>query len=188
MGTPVNLLLTPMWYVFVASMCFVYVSYNGLRWKSSEQPLRIAIRFAGAPIGSLFGQVFNYGVIHLKGKYEDSPWRWIYVVVGSFSLAFSVIFLILFPDSPMKAKFLNDRERQIAVQRLQSNNTGIQTPKFKLEQVWETLMDPQLYLITTILFTVAFANQAFGRYIDLLPQRTSSPRDLLFVFLYNASS
>ena len=152
----------------------MHVSYNGLRWKSSEQPLRIAIRFAGAPVGSLFGQIFNYGVIHLKGKYEDSPWRWIYVVVGSFSLAFSVIFLILFPDSPMKAKFLNDRERQIAVQRLQSNNTGIQTPKFKLEQVWETLMDPQLYLITTILFTVAFANQAFGRYVDLLHRRTSS--------------
>jgi len=74
----------------------------------------------------------------------------------------------------MKSKFLNDRERQIAIQRLQGNNTGIQAPKFKVEQVWETLQDPQLYLIVIILFSVSFANQAFGTYV-YFPSKRADP-------------
>jgi len=130
--------------------------------------------FAGAPVGALFGQAFDYGVVHIRGQYAASQWRWIYVFVGSFSLVFAVIFLLFFPDSPMKSKFLNDRERQIAIQRLQGNNTGIQAPKFKVEQVWETLQDPQLYLIVIILFSVSFANQAFGTYV-YFPSKRADP-------------
>jgi ACS family allantoate permease-like MFS transporter len=133
------------------------------RWKTNEQPLRIAIWYAGSPFGGLIGQAFDYAAVQIKGSY--SPWRYIYIILGSITLGYTVLFLILFPDSPMKAKFLTDRERQIAVQRLQTNNTGIQTRKFKKSQVIDAIKDPQLYLITLILFAFAFSNVCIGRFV-----------------------
>lgn len=69
-----------------------------------------------------------------------------------------------FPDSPMRASFLTDREKQIAVQRVQANNTGIQSRKFKWAQVREALMDLQLYIIAVFGFCFSFSNAALGRY------------------------
>lgn len=63
----------------------------------------------------------------------------------------------------MKAAFLDSRERQIAIRRLQENSTGIQSREFKRSHVLDALKDPQVYLITFVFFTVAFANASFGR-------------------------
>jgi len=73
-----------------------------------------------------------------------------------------------FPDSPMKGSFLTEREKEIAVMRVQTNNTGMQTRKFKKAQFLEAFKDPQLYIISFTAFTFAFANGALGRYSLLL--------------------
>ena len=45
----------------------------------------------------------------------------------------------------MKCHFLSEREKIIAVQRLQNNHTGIQTRKFKITQVVDAVRDPSVY-------------------------------------------
>lgn len=144
-GTPVNIIITAMW------------------WKTEEQALRVAIWFAGAPFGALIGQAFSYGAVQVGGAFRNSPWKWIYIFIGSTSMAYSIIFLFLFPDSPMKGRFLTHRERHIAVLRVRSNNTGIQTRQWKMYQVWDALKDPQTWLLTTIKFAIAFANTCFAK-------------------------
>lgn len=133
------------------------------RWKTEEHALRVSMWFAGAPIGALIGQAFAYGATQIGGPYSDQPWKWIYVLIGSFSIAFGILFLILFPDSPMKARFLSDREKHIAVLRMRSNNTGMQTRQFKMSHVVDTFKDPQTYLLVIIKFAIAFANTCYGR-------------------------
>lgn len=144
-GTPVNIIITAMW------------------WRTEEQALRVAIWFAGAPFGALVGQAFAYGAVQIGGAFKDSPWKWIYILIGSTSMAYSLVYLLLFPDSPMKARFLTDRERHIAVLRVRSNNTGIQTRVWKMHQVWDALKDPQTWLLTIIKFAIAFANTCFAK-------------------------
>ena len=68
----------------------------------------------------------------------------------------------------MKASFLTDRERQIAIRRLQRNSTGIQSRQYKKAHVFEVFKDPQVYLITFIFFTVSFANASFGSFGALI--------------------
>ena len=113
-------------------------------WKTSEQPLRIGIWIAGASLGSIIGQAIDFGAVSIGGAYKNSPWKWIYVILGSASLAVGLFYFWAFPDSPMTATFLTAREKQIAVQRIQKNNTGTQSRKFKLKQVQEAFMDPQM--------------------------------------------
>ena len=52
-----------------------------------------------------------------------SGWKYIYVILGSVAMFWGLIVVILFPSSPMKAWFLTDREKAIAVRRLASNHS-----------------------------------------------------------------
>jgi hypothetical protein len=58
---------------------------------------------------------------------------------------FSVISFFFFPDSPMEAKFWREGERDIAIERLRANQTGIVSRKWRWEHVWEALLDPKSY-------------------------------------------
>ena len=83
-------------------------------------------------------------------------------------MGFGLLMLWKFPDSPMKGAFLTEREKEIAVMRVQTNNTGMQTRKFKKQQFLEAFKDLQLYIIAFSAFTFAFANGALGRYVVML--------------------
>jgi ACS family allantoate permease-like MFS transporter len=63
-----------------------------------------------------------------------------------------VSFWWLLPDSPMDAKFLNDRERIIAIERLRDNKTGIKNTHHKKEQVLEALRDPKVWMLALAIF------------------------------------
>jgi ACS family allantoate permease-like MFS transporter len=81
-------------------------------------------------------------------------------------MGFGLLMLWKFPDSPMKGTFLTEREKEIAVMRVQKNNSGMQTRKFKKEQFLEAFKDPQLWIISFTAFSFAFANSALGRYVE----------------------
>ena len=47
----------------------------------------------------------------------------------------------------MKAWFLNDREKKVAVARLVTDHQGVENRQYKLCQVKECLLDPQPWLL-----------------------------------------
>ncbi|KIW73782.1 hypothetical protein PV04_01874 [Phialophora macrospora] len=143
---PLSIIITSMW------------------WKNKEQPLRAGIYISGTAIGSLAGQGVDFGAVRIQGAYATSPWKWIYVILGSVTIGYGVLATLVFPATPMKAWFLTAREKEIAVRRLAQNNTGIQTRKFKWKQVKEAFTDPQLYIFGIYSFTFAFVNNAIGSF------------------------
>lgn len=54
--------------------------------------------------------------------------------------------MILMPDSPVAAKFLDDDQKRIIVVRLKDNQTGVENKHLKTYQVWDAFKDPKLYL------------------------------------------
>jgi len=146
------------------------VIITSMWWKTNEQPLRIGIFISGSALGNLIGQAIDLGAINIKGAFEgpNSQWKWIYVILGAATMGYAVIAICFFSSSPMKAWFLNDRERMIAVRRLVQNNTGIQTRAFKSYQILDLIKDPQLYLIGIFSFGYAFVNNATGSFFGFL--------------------
>jgi ACS family allantoate permease-like MFS transporter len=133
------------------------------RWKTDEQPFRLGIFISGTAFGNLVGQGIDLGAIKLRGCFADSPWKWIYIILGPCTIFIGVLVCAILPSTPMKAWFLTPREREIAVRRLAANQTGIQTRKFKWAQAGEAFLDPQLYLLMVFSFTFAFSNNAVSR-------------------------
>lgn len=73
--------------------------------------------------------------------------RWqIFLFCGLLTVAYSIIVFLFIPDSPMEAKFLSDREKVIATERLRANQMGIAARKWRWDHVKETALDVKTYL------------------------------------------
>ncbi|CAK7235589.1 hypothetical protein SBRCBS47491_009347 [Sporothrix bragantina] len=58
----------------------------------------------------------------------------------------------ILPDTPAHARFLTERERVIAIERLQGNMTGIKNRHHKKEQIVEALTDIRIWLLVLCWF------------------------------------
>ncbi|KAH8666814.1 major facilitator superfamily domain-containing protein [Xylariales sp. PMI_506] len=106
-------------------------------YKRSEQPIRTAIWFSG--LSSLVTGVVSYGIGHTNTSI--AAWRLLFIVLGGFTFLWSIFLTIMLPDSPVKNRFLNDREKYIAILRIKDNMTGTESKQFKLYQVREAFTD-----------------------------------------------
>jgi hypothetical protein len=77
---------------------------------------------------------------------------------GLLTVAFSVLVLVFMPDSPMEAKYLTDREKVIAVERLRANQMGVISRDWRWDHVWETFYDLKtwfwFFLVVAISYVV----------------------------------
>lgn len=81
------------------------------------------------------------------------------------TILWSFIVLFFLPPDPIRAKGLTERERYIAVARLQVNNAGVRNTHFKGRQILELFLDPHFWLVFSISFLSMIAAgpvNAFG--------------------------
>lgn len=94
-----------------------------------------------------------YGIGKISTSHLEN-WRLLFLILGAVTSAYAIPLFLILPDSPAKAVFLNEKDRQIAVNRTLANKTGVlDNDRFVIEQVWEALLDPQMWLL--VLYTVA---------------------------------
>ncbi|TNY19702.1 MFS general substrate transporter [Rhodotorula diobovata] len=116
-------------------------------FKKSEQARVVGAWYAMNGVTLIVGGALAYGITTAYEGPADH-WRVIYWVLGSMALAVGAAILIWLPDSPASAKFLNERERQIALERVRGNQSGTVSRRFKKAQALEAVRDPKL--ITTV--------------------------------------
>lgn len=133
-----------------ATVSPAWVLLTAIWYKQNEQPLRVGIWYCGNAIGVIFGGLIAYGLGHIHSAI--SSWKWFYVIYGIITFIWGFVIFFFLPESPASARFLNEREKIIAVQRIRVNKTGIKNNTFKKEQVYEALMDPQVWLLVLIEF------------------------------------
>ena len=114
-------------------------------YRKEEQPPRNALVFAAA------SSVVNGFLSWLIGYIPDSAplarWQYLYLLVGSISMTWSIVALVFLPDSPMNAKFLSKEEKVFWIRRVSENKTGIVNKTWKWDQVREALLDPKTWII-----------------------------------------
>ncbi|CCL98378.1 uncharacterized protein FIBRA_00373 [Fibroporia radiculosa] len=126
--TPGLTLLTAIWYA------------------QAEVPLRTMIWYSFNGWAGIFGGFLAYGI----GKIENpsiARWKYIFLILGAISFAYALMLWILFPDSPVGARFLKDEDKVLAVKRVAEAKTGIKNTEFKAYQIKEALVDPKTWLL-----------------------------------------
>jgi hypothetical protein len=66
---------------------------------------------------------FPYSIGFIKTNHFH-VWQSFFWICGSMTFAYGIVVGIFLPDNPVKAKFINEREKAIAVDRVRVNQTG----------------------------------------------------------------
>ncbi|KAL8791128.1 MAG: hypothetical protein Q9195_006025 [Heterodermia aff. obscurata] len=87
-----------------------------------------------------------FGVSHSDPSKKPSRWQLLMIVYTGLTVVIGTLFLLFFPDSPVRARSLTKDEKVKAVIRIQSNQSGTETKIWKREQVIEALKDIKTWL------------------------------------------
>ena len=107
-----------------------------------EQPVRFLFWYATNGLAIIAGGLFGYGVGHIHNSLP--LWKFPFIICGALSTVWSFVLFFLLPSNPTTAWFLSEKERAIAIERVEANQTGIESKEFKLQQALEALRDPKV--------------------------------------------
>jgi sugar phosphate permease len=116
----------------------------------SEQAPRFSFWFCGLGVAQIIGGLVSFGFQYISPIANLSDWRTMFVVLGCVANLFGAMAGLIIPDSPMAASWLSRAEKVALLEHVSENRTGVVNKHFKLSQVWELLLDPQIYLLTVI--------------------------------------
>ncbi|KAH6666848.1 allantoin permease [Halenospora varia] len=86
-----------------------------------------------------------------------------FLICGIATIIIGILFILLIPNNPMSSN-LSTREKIYTIERLRSNQTGIENKKFDHAQLFEALRDPNVIVIAILMITSSEINGALGNY------------------------
>jgi MFS family permease len=89
--------------------------YLSFFYPRHEVGLRIGIFLAGSAAANAYGGVLAYGLSHITSGI--APWRLLFILEGVPTCLMAIVLFFRMPDSPGKAKFLNEEEKEVATAR-----------------------------------------------------------------------
>jgi hypothetical protein len=149
-----------------------FVLVMSMWYTAKEQPLRLETYYCTNGIATMFGGLLGYAIGHISGGI--AKWMYVFIIFGAMSLVSGFATLWFLPDLPSTAKFLNQREKAVAIERVAANRQGVKNHNFKTDQAWQTVADPK----TWILFILAVSAQVPNAAITSV-SKTMTPSYLL---------
>ncbi|KAF2094963.1 MFS general substrate transporter [Rhizodiscina lignyota] len=146
---PGLMLITTMWYT------------------PQEQPFRFGLwtmTNGAMPVPFL---VIYYGLGHVDHGPVRS-WRLIFLLIGLLSIVTGVVLYFFMPDNPVTVKWLNEREKAIAVKRVADYQLGIKNSHFKWEQLREALTDYRFWMMTLQMLTSQAAGNVTTNFLGII--------------------
>jgi len=107
---------------------------------------RHGVFISGAAMANAYGGALAYGISQIRGSV--APWRLLFIIEGVPTCLFAIPCLFLIPDSIMKAKFLSDREKEVAL-HMTARNQRIDVDKqegVRVKELWEGIRDPKSWI------------------------------------------
>lgn len=135
--------------MFEAGISPAIMTIVSMFYKRSEQPTRMCIFLSFNGMATMLGALLGYGLGHASEAHLKA-WQLIFMVIGLLNFVWSFVFLWFVPDSPMNAKFLNHKQKIIAIHRVSENMIGIKTTIFKWNQAVEACLDFKVIAIAFI--------------------------------------
>ena len=98
------------------------------QWFPRERRARATTRFFIAlPMSGILGGTLGGYLLSLDGKSGLAGWQWLFLMEGIPSILFGVLCLWYLTDSPAKATWLNERQREWLIQRMEHDVVAART-------------------------------------------------------------
>lgn len=114
---------------FAPGVLFILSSW----YKPNEQSKRFGVYISAAILSGAFGGLIAGAITsNLDGSYGIPGWRWLFIVEGAATAGWSLVSFFLLLDFPANTKRFSDRERELAIKRLQWSNSAYTTDRERL--------------------------------------------------------
>lgn len=101
------------------------IAYYLSRWyRRSELAFRLALYIAAAPLAGAFSGLLASGILKLDSFGSTHRWQMIFAIEGIITIGISVISFFTLTDRPETARWMNTREKHIAIARIKSERVG----------------------------------------------------------------
>ncbi|RYP68866.1 hypothetical protein DL771_006405 [Monosporascus sp. 5C6A] len=144
-----------------------FVVLSSMWYRREEQASRVTYWYmmngAQQIVGGLLAYCFS---LITTGPLKS--WQWLFLTYGIISVIFGLFVLWYMPDSPMRAHCYSEDDKRLMVERVRDNQTGIQNRKFKREQVWDALTDPQTWCYAAIQFLTTLPTSGLGAFANII--------------------
>ncbi|KAK5947904.1 hypothetical protein OHC33_011061 [Knufia fluminis] len=144
-----------------------FLVLSSMWYKREEQAQTVAYWYMMNGGQQIVGGLLAYCFSLLKHGTIRS-WQALFITYGSFSVLWGLFVILWMPDSPMRAKCFSEPDKKLMVERVRSNQTGLQNKKFRPEQVREALMDPQLYCHMLIAICTTLPTSGLGAFYGIV--------------------
>jgi hypothetical protein len=118
-------------------------------YRRGELARRLAIFYAAQSIASAFSGLLAFGVFQIQGG-PLADWRYLFLIEGCLTIAASGFAFWYLPRSASEAKFLNEKERELALYRMQVDSSSIVNEKFNFRESFKIFKQPTSWVILAI--------------------------------------
>ncbi|TVY81915.1 putative transporter [Lachnellula suecica] len=153
----------------VCQPAFVFLS--SMWYKREEQAATVSYWYMMNGMQQIVGGLLAYCFSLLSSP--PSPiksWQAIFITYGALSVLWGVFVLVYMPDSPMRAKCFTEEDKKLMVERVRSNQTGVQNKLFRKEQMWEAFRDPQMWCYCLIAICTTLPTSGLGAFANIIIQ------------------
>jgi hypothetical protein len=133
-----------------------------------ELGLRSGLFLSAAPLANTFAGALAYAIT--SGSPSLAKWRVLFLVEGLPTIVMSVVAFFFLPDSPEKARFLNEEERAVARARgVRQAGAATRVGGINFREFFSGLADPKGWILGLMYFS---CNVAFSSLPVFLPTST----------------
>ncbi|KAF9010080.1 major facilitator superfamily domain-containing protein [Cyathus striatus] len=164
--------------------------YFSFFYTKSEMGLRMAYWFGFAAVAGAFGGLIAFGIQHAHAAVSN--WRLLFIVEGIPPILLGILTMFYLPDRPESTSFFNEREREIAINRMNRSTSGDIGAVVNKAHVILAFRDWRIYtasisaFLPTIITTFGFSN-ANAQLLTVPPYAVAAVV-LISIFMAIASS
>lgn len=146
--------------IFEAAIAPCLMLISAMYYTKSEQAPRFSFWYCGLGLGQILGGIISYGFQKVRNP-TFAGWRIMFITLGIVTVIVGIVTILFLPDTPMKARFLTEKEKVALLRHVSVNQTGISNTHFKFSHLREVLFDLQLWLMTIL--TILVSHQSVAR-------------------------
>ncbi|KAI1140389.1 major facilitator superfamily transporter allantoate [Hypoxylon sp. FL0543] len=122
---------------FEAAVSPGFALFTSQWYTKQEQGTRVGWWFSFNGWGQIVGGCVAYGIAVGTEAHPIAikSWQLVFLVTGLFTALMGALFLYLMPDSQLNARFLTQKERVMAVERIRINQQGVREQAFQVVSV-----------------------------------------------------
>ncbi|KAF9500712.1 MFS general substrate transporter [Pleurotus eryngii] len=142
--------------------------YFSLFYTKTEIGTRMAYWFGFAAVAGAFGGLLAFGIQHAHAAIAN--WRLLFLVEGIPAVLLGLLTLFLLPDRPESTHFFDERERQIALERMNRAASGDTGAVVNKAHIAAAFRDWRIYVAGVIYFGLNCALASISAFLPTIIQ------------------